>query len=119
MRRNSMAKRVGGGRKGTSVHVISSSGRFVKKGGHNSKRSHSAKSLGGRKSSSSKAWSVRTSGSSRAERTFPTKQEAVGYARGVAKKHRSEVYIHRKDGMIVEKDSYGREQLPSRGRRER
>lgn len=116
-----MAKR-GGGKKGASIHVISSSGRLVK-GGHGSKRSHSSKSLSRsatqHKSSSGKAWSVRTSGSSRAGRVFPTKEEAVVYARDVARRHGSEVYIHRRDGMIVEKDSYGGDPHPPRDGRSR
>jgi hypothetical protein len=117
-----MAKSGGGGKKGASIHVISSSGRFVKKG-HSSKMSRSSKSVSRsetqNKSSNGKAWSVRTTGSSRAGRVFPTKEEAVGYARDVARKHGSEVYIHRRDGMIVEKDSYSRDPHPPRDSRSR
>lgn len=117
-----MAKSGRGGKKGTSIHVISSSGRFVKKGG-SPKMSRGPKSVSRsatqHKSSSGKAWSVRTSGSSRATRVFPTKEEAVGYARNVARKNGSEVYIHRRDGMIMEKDSYSRDPHPPRDSRSR
>lgn len=118
-----MAKRAGGGRKGASIHVIPSTGRIVKKSSHGSKGGHSAKSLSRHATRNSshkeKAWSVRTSGSSRAGRVFHTKEEALGYARDVARKHGSELYVHRRDGLIMEKDSYSGELHPPRDRRGR
>jgi hypothetical protein len=56
---------------------------------------------------SEKGWVVRKSESSRADRVFHTKREAVGYAKDVARREQSSVYIHRPDGTIKEKDSYG------------
>jgi hypothetical protein len=64
---------------------------------------------------SEKGWVVRRSESSRADRVFDTKQEAVGYAKDVARRQQSNVYIHRPDGTIKEKDSYGTEPSSRRG----
>jgi hypothetical protein len=52
-------------------------------------------------------WSVRKSNASRAGRVFDTQKEAVGYAKDVAQREGADLYIHRADGTIREKDSYG------------
>ena len=51
-------------------------------------------------------WSVRRHGAHRATRIFATKAEAVAFARNLAKKAGSELYIHGRDGMITDTDSY-------------
>jgi hypothetical protein len=62
-------------------------------------------------------WAVKNSRASRASRTFDTQAEAVKYAREAAKKAHSELYVHRRDGTIKEKDSYGQDPLPPRDKR--
>jgi Uncharacterized protein conserved in bacteria (DUF2188) len=57
-------------------------------------------------------WSVLRSGASRATRVFDNKEEAVGFAKKRAKKDSAELYVHRRDGTIQERDSYGRNQFP-------
>jgi hypothetical protein len=57
-------------------------------------------------------WSVRKSGSDRASKVFDTQDEAITYARERAKQEKTELYIHRKDGTIRQKDSYGRDPHP-------
>ncbi len=52
-------------------------------------------------------WSVRKSGASRATRIFSTRDEAINEARKIAKNQGTELYIHGKDGLIRERDSYG------------
>jgi Uncharacterized protein conserved in bacteria (DUF2188) len=52
-------------------------------------------------------WSVRRSGSDRAEKTFETKEEAVRYGRKVARARSSDLVIHRKDGLVSERSTYG------------
>ncbi len=52
-------------------------------------------------------WAVRRSGASRASRVFPTQKDAVEYARDVARKERADLYVHRGDGTIRDRDSYG------------
>jgi len=62
-------------------------------------------------------WSVRTSGASKASRSFESEKDAVMYARDLAKKGGSQLYIHRKDGTIRNKDSYGADPYPPKDRR--
>ncbi len=57
-------------------------------------------------------WSVRKGGASRASRVFETQTEAIDYAKGLAKKNGSELYIHAKDGTIRDKRSYGNDPNP-------
>jgi hypothetical protein len=61
-------------------------------------------------------WSVRTPGAVRAERVFATKEAAVRYARVLAKREGSEVYVHRRDGAIETVDSYGSERTYAKKR---
>jgi len=51
-------------------------------------------------------WSVRRTGAAKASRKFTTQQEAVRYGKELAKKEQSELYVHRKDGTIVEHSTY-------------
>ena len=51
-------------------------------------------------------WAVRKSGAARASRVFPTQADAVQYARDAARKEGAEMYVHRGDGTITDRDSY-------------
>lgn len=62
-------------------------------------------------------WSVRTTGSGRAEKIFVTKDEAVRYGRQVARHRGSELVIHRKDGLVSERSSYGNDPNPPRDKK--
>ena len=62
-------------------------------------------------------WSVTKEGAGRASKLFPTKDAAVTWGRKQSIKDRSELVIHRRDGMIVEKDFYGDDRRPSRERK--
>lgn len=57
-------------------------------------------------------WSVRQYGAARATRVFDQKEDAVSFAKSLARKASSELYIHRRDGTIQEKDSFGRDPRP-------
>jgi len=61
-------------------------------------------------------WAVRKSGASRASRVFETQYDAVTYARQLARKEGSELYVHGLDGTIRERDSYGSDPVPPRSR---
>ena len=63
------------------------------------------------------SWSVRKSGASRASRVFKTQSEAIKFARKQAKKEGSELYIHKKDGTIRQKDSYGNDPCPPKDKK--
>jgi hypothetical protein len=60
-------------------------------------------------------WSVRKAGASRASGTFTTQKEAVKEATKIAKKQKTEVYVHGRDGRIRERNSYGRDPHPPKG----
>lgn len=61
-------------------------------------------------------WAVKKAGSSRASRAFVKKDEAVQYARDLSRKEKSELYIHKKDGSIQNRNSYGNDPFPPRDR---
>ncbi|HMU98253.1 MAG TPA: DUF2188 domain-containing protein [Chitinophagales bacterium] len=56
---------------------------------------------------SSSGWSVKKSGSSRASKVFDNKEMAIDYARKISITERTELYIHKKNGTIQDKRSYG------------
>ena len=56
---------------------------------------------------SSSGWAVKKSGSERASRTFATKEKAVVYGRELSKNEKTELYIHKTNGMIQNRNSYG------------
>ncbi|MCW2478107.1 DUF2188 domain-containing protein [Candidatus Symbiopectobacterium sp. NZEC135] len=60
-------------------------------------------------------WAVRSEGSDRVTKTFDTQREAIDYGRGIAQRQESELVIHRPDGRIRDKDSYGNDPFPPRG----
>ncbi len=62
-------------------------------------------------------WAVRRAGAARASRTFATQNDAEDYARDFAKKEHLELYIHRRDGTIRAKNSYGNDPHPPKDKR--
>lgn len=62
-------------------------------------------------------WSVRKTGASRASKVFDTQNDAIGYARSRAKEEKLELYIHRRDGTIRERDSYGNAPMPPKNKK--
>jgi hypothetical protein len=59
-------------------------------------------------------WAVRRHGASKASRIFKIKQDAVSYARRAARREGSDLYVHRSDGTIGQKDTYGNVLRPAR-----
>ena len=62
-------------------------------------------------------WSVIKGGFSRASRRFDDKNEAVDWARQVSINQKSELVIHKRDGTIQSKDSYGNDPIPPKDQR--
>lgn len=60
-------------------------------------------------------WSVRSAGAQRASRTYNTQKEAIDDARERARRLRTELYIHGRDGRIRERNSYGQDPYPPEG----
>lgn len=57
-------------------------------------------------------WAVRGAGNERVTKVTNTQAEAIKVAREVAINQRSEVVIHRPNGQIRDKDSYGNDPFP-------
>lgn len=62
-------------------------------------------------------WAVKNAGSFRASKVFTTQADAVTYARDAAKKAKTELFVHGRDGTIKEKNTYGRDPMPPRDKR--
>ena len=60
-------------------------------------------------------WAVRGEGNQRVTSTHRTQEEARQAARSIAINQRSEVVIHRPNGQIRDKDSYGNDPYPPKG----
>jgi hypothetical protein len=60
-------------------------------------------------------WAVRGEGNDRVTSVHSTQGEAERAAREIAINQRSEVVIHRSDGRIREKNSYGNDPYPPEG----
>lgn len=60
-------------------------------------------------------WANRRAGAARVSKTFRTKAEAQAAGRDTARRERTEHFIHRKDGQIGERNSYGNDPHPPLG----
>ena len=62
-------------------------------------------------------WSVKKGGAERASKHFDKQEQAIDWARNASRNAKGELVIHRKDGTIRSKDSYGHDPLPPRDRK--
>jgi len=60
-------------------------------------------------------WQVKGAGNSRATARTATQREAIPLAREISKNQKSEMVIHRSNGQIREKNSYGNDPFPPKG----
>ncbi len=60
-------------------------------------------------------WAVKGEGNRKATKVTPTQKEAINVAKEIAKNNNSELVIHRPDGRIREKNSYGSDPYPPEG----
>ena len=60
-------------------------------------------------------WQVKGAGNSKATIRTATQSEAIAEARVIARNQRSEMVIHRPNGQIRAKDSFGNDPFPPRG----
>lgn len=60
-------------------------------------------------------WAVKKSGSTRVSKSFDRKEDAIKYGRELSRKEKSELYIHKKDGRIQDRNSYGKDPFPPKG----
>jgi uncharacterized protein YdaT len=57
-------------------------------------------------------WGVRGEGNSRVTKKTDTQSQAIDIARDIARNQGTEVVIHRPNGQIRDKDSYGKDPCP-------
>ena len=57
-------------------------------------------------------WGVRGEGNSKLTRVAPTQSDAIEVARDIAQNQRADVVIHRPNGQIRDRDSYGADPYP-------
>jgi hypothetical protein len=62
-------------------------------------------------------WGVRGEGNSKLTKVTPTQSDAINVARDIAKNKKAEVVIHKKDGTIRDKDSYGNDPCPPKDKK--
>jgi uncharacterized protein YdaT len=62
----------------------------------------------------SNGWAVKGAGNSKATKVTSTQSQAIDVAKSIAKNQKSEVVIHRPNGKIRDKDSYGNDPVSSR-----
>ncbi|MFZ5431180.1 MAG: DUF2188 domain-containing protein [Bacteroidota bacterium] len=60
-------------------------------------------------------WGVRGEGNERVTKTTETQKQAIEFAKEIAKNQKSEVVIHRPNGEIRDKNSYGNDPFPPEG----
>lgn len=60
-------------------------------------------------------WSVKREGAERASGTYENKADAMAAAKQIAINNGLERFEHRKDGVIVRRDSYGNDPRKSKG----
>lgn len=58
---------------------------------------------------------VKGAGNSKSTHRTDTQQQAIDLAREIARNQKSELLIHRKDGTIRDRDSYGNDPYPPKG----
>ena len=62
----------------------------------------------------SDGWAVKKEGNKKASSVHKTQQQAIDVGRDAAKNEKSELVIHKRDGKIRDKDSYGNDPFPPR-----
>ena len=60
-------------------------------------------------------WAVRRQGAQRVSSTHSTQREAITRGRGISRREKGELFIHRPDGRIRARDSHGNDPFPPRG----
>jgi hypothetical protein len=62
-------------------------------------------------------WAVQREGNSKASSLHPTQTEAIEVGRRMAQQDHSELFIHRPNGQIRDRDSYGNDPCPPRDKK--
>ena len=62
-------------------------------------------------------WAVQREGAHRASSLHPTQADAIDAGRRIAESERGELFIHRPNGQIRDRDSYGNDPYPPRDKK--
>ena len=62
-------------------------------------------------------WAIKGAGNEKATKIVPTQSQAIRIAREIAINQSSEVVIHRQNGKIRDKDSYGKDSNPPKDKK--
>jgi hypothetical protein len=65
----------------------------------------------------SDGWVVTTSGAEHVTQQFPGKEDAIEFGESVAKRKKTSLIVHQRDGRIEQVDSYGSDPFPARDRK--
>ena len=60
-------------------------------------------------------WQVKGAGNNKATMRISTQNEAIRFARDIARNQESELVIHRPNGQIRDKSSFGNDPYPPKG----
>ncbi|QGY47764.1 DUF2188 domain-containing protein [Maribellus comscasis] len=60
-------------------------------------------------------WGVKGAGNNRITKSAETQSDAMKIAKEIAKNQKSEMIVHRPNGQIREKNSYGNDPFPPKG----
>lgn len=60
-------------------------------------------------------WASKKNGAERVSAIFNTQREAIEYSTKLAEQEHSELFIHRRDGQIRERNSFGKDPFPPKG----
>lgn len=60
-------------------------------------------------------WAVKAAGAKKATAVHETQRKAITEARKIAKKQKTELVVHGRDGRIREKNTYGKDPFPPKG----
>ncbi|BAS67847.1 DUF2188 domain-containing protein [Bathymodiolus septemdierum thioautotrophic gill symbiont] len=62
-----------------------------------------------------KEWAVKGAGNTKATSIHETQKSAIDAGRKISRSQESELFIHRKNGQIRDRDSYGNDPFPPKG----
>lgn len=60
-------------------------------------------------------WAVKGAGNSKPTKIVETQREAIVIAKEISKNQKSELFLHRRNGQIRERDSFGNDPYPPKG----
>ncbi|MCK9583762.1 MAG: DUF2188 domain-containing protein [Candidatus Cloacimonetes bacterium] len=63
------------------------------------------------------AWKIQEANAERAVKTFEKKEDALQYGRALAQNQKAELVIHKADGKIQDKRSFGNDPCPPKDKR--